>query len=195
MTGGAVYFLSDPHLGHPRVSEIRGFSTTDEHDATVAQNWYDTILPKDQVWVLGDLCVAKPDYALSLISQLPGTKHLIAGNHDACHPMHRNAHKYLPQYLEVFVSVQAFARRRIMGHDVLLSHFPYSRDRGEARYTQYRLRNEGKWLIHGHTHGTEKMTLGGHDDYVREIHVGLDAWDLKPVHLSKLETLIKEAEQ
>lgn len=192
-----VYFTSDLHFGHRLVAEHRGFGDDwQAHDEYLMERWRSVVKPKDQVWVLGDIAVSRHAYALDLIGQLPGTKHLIAGNHDPVHPMHRNAHRFQAQFLEVFASVQAFARRRIDGTDVLLSHFPYSRDRGEVRYSQYRLRNEGKWLLHGHTHGTEKVTIGGlptHDDplVVREIHVGLDAWEMTPVSINQVLHLMR----
>jgi calcineurin-like phosphoesterase family protein len=127
--------------------------------------------------------------ALAITASLPGTKHLIAGNHDPCHPMHRDAHKWQAAYLQVFASVQPFARRRIRNQDVLLSHFPYVKDRHEARYMQYRLRDEGAWLLHGHTHQSEQRREG------REIHVGLDAWDLTPVSLDTIADLMRGGEQ
>jgi len=181
----SVWFTSDPHIGHRLVAKIRGFESVQEHDAVIAKHWRKAVGKHDTVWVLGDLAVSNPDYALSVIAGLPGVKHLISGNHDGCHPMHRDAHKRQKKYLKVFDSVQSAARRRINGEDVLLSHFPYNKDRHEVRYTQWRLRDEGLWLLHGHTHGPERREG-------REIHVGLDAWDYKPVHLSTIENLMKE---
>ena len=183
----SVWFTADLHLGHRLVTGHRGFGEdTDKHDWTIMNNWSKVVHPKDQVWVLGDLAVSSPTRALVLLSDLPGRKHLIAGNHDGCHPMHRDSHKRVGEYLEVFESVQPFARRRIEGEDVLLSHFPYNKDRHEVRYTQYRLRDEGRWLLHGHTHQADQRREG------REIHVGVDAWDLSPVHLNTVIELMKE---
>lgn len=189
-----VFFTSDLHLGHRFVAGLRGFDNVDDHDAAIARYWDEAISDDDVVWVLGDIAVSNPSYALGAIGSLPGQKHLIAGNHDKCHPMHRDSHRYQKQYLEVFESVQAFARRKIAGWDVLLSHFPYDTDRETGgpevvRYTQYRLRKEGPglWLIHGHTHGQEQL----HD---QQIHIGLDAWDLKPVPLDTIEKIIVEEE-
>lgn len=358
-----VWFTSDLHFGHLKVSEIRGFGTPMQHDFALIKNWERVVRKNDQVWVLGDLAVSSPTRALEIVAALPGRKHLISGNHDACHPMHRNSHKYLRRYLEAFDSVQPFARRRIEGREVLLSHFPYAailspisegpewretpydgyfanvegqirgkfgrvlkpwiagagyeyvavmdgnkkrnvtvhslvchafhgerpegkqvahndgdlsnnrasnlrwatpkenmadqhrhetfdgmkssqpgeanprskvtwddvrfiresnltpqelaeefgiaantvrdikagrtwqeprpdaapgRDRGPARYTQYRLRNEGRWLLHGHTHQAEQRREG------KEIHVGVDAWELAPVSLDTIAALMKE---
>ncbi|WP_051265718.1 metallophosphoesterase family protein [Nakamurella lactea] len=49
---------------------------------------------------------------------------------------------------------------------------------------EYRLRDEGNWLLHGHTHSSEKVTSS------REIHVGLDAWDLGPVEVGAVAKLM-----
>lgn len=122
-----------------------------------------------------------------------GHHHLVLGNHDKAHAKHRDAHKHLRAYLEVFESVAPYARRRIDGREVLLSHYPYATDdgqadRGEVRDTQYRLPNEGRWLLHGHTHMADQRVHG------RQIHVGLDAWGMQPVHLDTIRHLIVEEE-
>jgi len=39
------------------------------------------------------------------ISERPGVKHLIAGNHDAVHPMHPDAHRIARDYLEAFAAM------------------------------------------------------------------------------------------
>lgn len=182
-----VWFTSDLHLGHHKVAGLRGFTDVSDHDAVLFDNWTQLVNPGDQVWVLGDIAVSSPDYALYLLGAMPGHKHLISGNHDNVHPMHRDSHKSLKKHgwLDVFESVQPFARRRINGKSVLLSHFPYSADRGEARYPQYRLPDLGEYLLHGHTHLSEVRTSD------HEIHVGLDAWDLRPVPLEVIEEFIQ----
>lgn len=177
----SVWFTSDLHFGQGLVAELRGFTSIKAHTEYLMQQWSERVRKDDQVWVLGDVAVSSPLAALDIIKSLPGTKHLISGNHDRCHPMHRDSHKWQVRYLEAFASVQPFARRRLHGVDVLLSHFPYERDRGVTRYRQYRLPNEGKWLLHGHTHGTEKVTITDSLPTAREFHVGIDAWDFAPV--------------
>lgn len=98
----------------------------------------------------------------------------------------------------MFESVQAFACRTIglSGADgmpvrgtVMLSYFPYATDHTtSARYLQFRLRDEGNWLLHGHTHAKEKITSR------REIHVGLDAWNLRPVSLTDIVRIVAHGE-
>lgn len=86
--------------------------------------------------------------------------------------MHQDSHRKLGRYFPTFASVQQSARRRIRGREVLLSHFPYQGDHSaEDRHTQWRLRNEGLPLLHGHTHSN---LVRLNQDNV--IHVGWDAW-------------------
>lgn len=169
-----IYLTSDPHLGHRLVSQIRGFGSTVEHDLEFVKAWKQTVNENDHVWFLGDLSVSHPENALELLRDLPGVKHLVAGNHDEVHPMHRQAWKWQRAYLEVFASVQSAARMRVRRNkrsvDVLLSHFPYAGDHSETdRHNQWRLRDEGAWLVHGHTHSAEKR------QFDRCLHVGWDA--------------------
>lgn len=179
---GTVWYTSDLHLGHLRVAGLRGFDSTQAHDTAVLGSWERVVRDVDTVWVLGDLTVDERnlDYALASVAGLPGTKHLIAGNHDSCHPMHRSAHRHQRRYLAAFDSVQAFATRRFYGRSFLLSHFPAVGDHtaGE-RYGVYRLRDAGLPIVHGHTHlpGRVTHTQSG----TRQVHVGLDAWGLMPV--------------
>lgn len=185
-----IYFTSDLHLGHRLVAGHRGFGEDiAAHDSAICDNWIETVKRDDIVWVLGDLCMSDPAYALSLIHTLPGRKRLIFGNHDSVHPMHRRADKHLAAHLDVFEYVAPFARASVQGIKVLLSHFPYDEeggDRGENRYRQWRLPNLGEILLHGHTHMADQREHG------RQVHVGLDAWDLKPVSVTTIHEIIRE---
>lgn len=184
-----VFFTSDPHFGHPFVAGLRGFDSVAAHDTALFERWAAVVRPADQVWVLGDLALSKLTEALVITAGLPGEKHLILGNHDKAHPVNRDSHKWQRRYLEVFASVQTMARRKIQGKSVMLSHFPYDGDHTvEQRYLQYRLRDEGEWLLHGHTHSALRYDGG------RQIHVGLDAWDLTPIPLEVIEKIIMESE-
>lgn len=186
-----VFFTSDLHIGHRFVAGLRGFEDDLEgHTDAVIDGWNSVVREGDQVWVLGDLTCSNGAIpaALEIIKSLPGEKHFIAGNHDPVHSLHRQAHKWQARYLEAFQSVQTFAKRKVEGEQVLLSHFPYHEDtegRYEIRYTQFRLPDEGLVLIHGHTHSDKKVTSP------RELHVGVDAWNFKPVPLSIVEAFVR----
>lgn len=166
-----IFYTSDLHIGHARVSELRGFETTDAHDAAVAAQWDRQLSPDDTVWILGDISINGSQKALDWVAARPGHKVLVAGNHDPVHPSNRKAIKLLPHWHNYFDAIVPFARRKLNGHDFLLQHFPYwPNDRGEPRYEQYRLPDLGLPLLHGHTHSHFAY------EFPRSLHVGWDAW-------------------
>lgn len=189
-----VYFTSDTHFSHLLPAQHRGFTTSEEHDEHVVETWNKVVRPDDTVWHLGDVAMGGPARWAHYIDRLNGSIHLIAGNHDPVHPMHRDSHQKQRAWLEHFASVQTMARRRLGGvHTVMLSHFPYSGEgqRNMAdRHTQYRLRNEGMPLIHGHTHDPDQRL--SFDKNTPMVHVGWDAWG-RPVSLDEVLDLLDQA--
>lgn len=187
----AVWYTSDTHFMHKYLAlDIRGFSSIEAHDETLIQNWNNCVRPEDSVWHLGDFSLKQPFDFSEILNRLNGTIHLISGNHDRCFSGIRDSYKWQqPYYNAGFASVQSFARKKLDGIYVLLSHFPYSGDHGEDRYTQYRLKNEGLPIIHGHTHLSERTSWAV---LTPQIHVGLDAWNLMPVHQEVVIELMKK---
>lgn len=184
-----IYYTADLHIGHNKVSEIRGFDNSEYHDTVIYNNWRKVVKPDDIVWVLGDISVsnAGKKKAFEMLAELPGHKQLITGNHDGVSPMHRKSYKEQRAWLEVFDSVQAFARRRTDGLEWWMSHFPFNSDHTEGvRYPEIRLPDVGQLLVHGHTHSSDKVTSP------REIHVGLDAWNLCLVPEPAIVDLFKQ---
>lgn len=167
-----VFYTADLHLGHRRVAEIRGYDDPADHDSDICRSWRLSVSDDDWVYVLGDLGIeGSHRHALDLVSGLPGRKVLVCGNHDPVHPMNRDSRRFVARYAEVFEQVVPYARRRIQGIEVLLSHYPYRADHTEpARDLQWRLPDLESWLLHGHTHSEKAITSPN------EIHVGWDAW-------------------
>lgn len=161
----ARYWVGDLHLGHTKVAKIR-YPDDDRvvaHHDMVIYDQLKRLSADDQVWILGDISSGRPegeDRALQLLSEISAELHLIAGNHDSVSSIHRNGYKQQLRYLKTFETVQDFARVRLHGKNVLMSHYPYARSgdgpgRGEARYLEFRLPDTGLGLIHAHTHHTE----------------------------------------
>lgn len=203
-----TFFTSDLHIGHRLVSKLRtGFDEATarksengdnyaiaEHDDRLARNWDATVKNDDIVWVVGDISIGgnRPTRAaLNWLNARPGRKRLIKGNHEANHPMHRDAHKWEYEFAAVFEFTDTVATTRIDGNRVLISHFPYDGDHDYSgeRYTEFRLRDTGVPLIHGHTHVSEKFSRSASG--TPQIHVGVDAWDYTPVNVNVLAEMME----
>lgn len=199
-----IYFTSDLHFSHEKVSLTRGFLNAVDHDVALETTLRETLTRDDQLWILGDLSSGSKSSEGSALSRLDWVKyrtgatlHLIPGNHDSCHPKHRDAYKHQKEFMEVFDSVQAFARRKFDGVEFLLSHYPYYGDHTEEdRDQQYRLRFEGLPLLHGHTHQEEVVGTPGDLAFpLYQFSVGLDAWKGQIVSLESLVELMKSYER
>ena len=183
-----VWFTSDLHFCHKKVADLRGFASPREHAIEVIRKCNEVVRDDDIFWILGDVGVGKDSDILQCVRQLKGRKQLVTGNHDPCWPAHRNARNNQAKWMHKyeFESVQAFAKTSVCGEDFLMSHFPYDGDHGdrEDRATQFRLRDEGFPLLHGHTHSDQKLTNKG----MKIVHVGWDAWGapVKDVQIKEL---------
>lgn len=185
-----VWFTSDLHVGHPLVASIRGFDSTWAHDDLLARKWDRKVQPEDDVWVLGDAIMGNKAEGLRWFRSRPGRKHLVLGNHDRAHPMHNNAHAHIDLYREAFDTVQTMARVSVADGEekVNLSHFPYEGDRDEERFWEWRLRETKRTILHGHTHLPQRVSRTRRGTL--QVHVGVDAWDLRPVRRSDIADLI-----
>ena len=175
------YFTSDLHIRHDVAVIHRGFvnedgsADHDGHEIVLALNWDAVVHESDTVYILGDIAMNPNKGAFDFIDARPGRKILISGNHDATASFHSKASAAQRKWLDHFESIHDFLQIKIDGQKVLLSHYPYQGE-GERniddRHTQFRLRDEGMPLLHGHTHS---RYITSHNP--NQFHVGLDAWD------------------
>ena len=177
----AIWLTSDQHFGHANVIRYcsRPFDGLEAMHAALIARHNERVAPDDDVWHLGDFSLDARLVPVFL-PRLRGRHHLVAGNHDACHPCHRRHAAAAARYLRHgFVEV---VERSSLGR-FLLCHLPYEGDSThEARYPEFRPADEGSWLLHGHVH--EAWRVRG-----RMINVGVDVWDYAPVRLEELEAL------
>lgn len=166
-----TWFTSDPHYFHKNVIEYcnRPFSSVEEMNEALIENYNSVVKPEDMVYILGDVIFGGTEKANSILSRLNGEKHLIIGNHDA---RNKGERKWLNLGFKSAKWNDRFDK-------FLLSHFPYKNQEPDARTFKDQLEDKGDWLLHGHVHGLWKQKG-------RMINVGVDVWDFKPVHYDTL---------
>lgn len=197
-----TWFISDTHFRHRRAVADRLSIPIDEvtdadvsaHDEGIIRVCNRMIQPGDRVWHLGDVAIIPPRRFADLTRRLVGHWNLVPGNHDKAHPAfgESSVHHFSDTLDAGFQWISPFASVKIdLGSgrhtDVALSHFPYEDDHTDrARWSQWRLRDEGGLLIHGHLHSESAMTSP------REVHVGWDTWH-RPVSIHEVAELFSLA--
>lgn len=188
-----VWFTADTHFNHRAMIENQWrpqYDTVQEMNDDLIERWNSVVRTGDTVWHLGDFAMGPMSQALETVPFLNGTKHLITGNHDRVWPGNRDSHKHQKVWIDAgFASVQAFARRRLDGRQVMLSHFPYQGDHvSEDRFDEYRLRDNGLWLLHGHVHAEWRIRD-------RVLNVGVDVQDFTPISIEEVADQIQKFEE
>lgn len=186
-----IFFTSDHHFSHQNIIRYcaRPFSSAEEMDAAMMRTWNEVVAPDDEVFYLGDFSLSA-QVVRTITPKLNGTKHLIMGNHDLCHPVHKKkAAAAVEIYRDAgFVTLELSREIEIAGESVLLHHLPYlspnAVDRYGDKYNKYRPENEGKWLLCGHIHQRWNRVD-------RMINVGVDVWGFKPVPITTIEEIIR----
>jgi calcineurin-like phosphoesterase family protein len=131
-----IFLISDTHFGHESMlkfknsdgSPVRSFSSVEEMDEIMVENWNKVVGHSDKVYHLGDVAMSKK--SLPILSRLNGKKTLIAGNHDVYDTK---------EYMKYFKNVRGY---RVIEDSIILSHIPIHKDSLE-RYG---------FNIHGHLH-------------------------------------------
>lgn len=168
-----IFFTSDLHLGHTNIIHHckRPFSSTEEMDETLIQNWNKVVGPDDIAYILGDFALAHPRRIESYLGRLVGEKHLIRGSHDR---------KLQQNILARFASI----------HDLLTIRVPDPDAPGKQRFIvlcHYAMRtwdhsHHGSWHLYGHSHGNLPE-----NPYSLSFDIGVDCWNYRPVSYAQVK--------
>ena len=193
------FFTSDTHFGHANIIKYcdRPFRDVPHMNEVLIENWNRVVGPDDEVFHLGDVALGPWDQWDGLLSRLNGFKTLVIGNHDRIFAgeSEKKRERFYPHYAEWFdVMTDKVENFRLSdGTMVNMSHFPYDGDsHGEDRYNEFRLPDEGKTLIHGHTHLNQIVSRS--EAGTLQVHVGMDAFDYHPVSEEQVIALIQAQE-
>lgn len=167
-----VWFTSDWHLDHHNIIVYctRPFENKTKMNNTILRHYRDMVADEDEVYFIGDLSLRGPDnfnWYKNIFSKLPGTKHLILGNHDRLSPW---------QYEDAgFMTVHTALHLELL--DLYLVHDP----------AKTLVRRDKLWIC-GHVHN-----LFGQMIRRNVVNVCVDVWKFKPVSLEQILAVSKEA--
>ena len=176
------WFYSDPHFGHANIIKHAGrpFADVDKMGWELIHRYEGRVGGSDMVLWCGD-CAWDLDLLRDVLARLPGRKGLILGNHDkSARKMARCGFDFVAREIEIDLG----------GVPCIVSHYPprNARDTNRQHDTRYLDRRpvppKDAVVIHGHTHEAECVFPANGGGWEKRIHVGVDAWDFAPVHVS-----------
>lgn len=181
-----IFYTSDWHIGHKSVIDFckRPYASLDEMHEALISNYNKVVKPTDTCVFVGDTTFSNTTKTKAIIDRLNGTKIAVLGNHDPKQGSMLNMGFALAVYKMEF---------EVRGHKVIISHYPFRlpwyvklrlwlrKGKLDLRYNERRHNDDGKtFLIHGHTHSTKQFEG-------RALHVGVDAWNFRPVPMWQIE--------
>jgi calcineurin-like phosphoesterase family protein len=171
-----MYFISDTHFHHSKVIDYsrRPYSSVEEMNQSLIDNWNKIVKPNDEIYHLGDFGFGNANSLQKIINSLNGKKHLILGNHDT------NTRDVFNT--NFFSSVQNYKEIKINKQLLVLFHYG-QRVWNKSHY--------GSIHLYGHSHGT----LPPHG---RSVDVGVDCKEItneyRPVHLNEILSYMNNKE-
>ncbi len=179
-----IFFTSDTHFGHrPEfLWKPRGFSSVEEMDEAIIENWNKVVKPGDIVYHLGDTMLNDNVHGLECFKRLNGQIFLIYGNHDTNARKNllftddRTRHKMLGGWYAWLIKYGKLS--------IYMSHYPtLTSNYDEKHFSQHVL------SLHGHTHQRTNW-LDPKNPFL--YHVGLDSHNNTPVHIDEVITDIRQ---
>jgi len=171
-----TYFLSDTHFSHFNIIKhsCRPFSSAEEMDAILIENWNKLVKPNDSVYHLGDFAFCKLNELEEKLKMLNGNIHLILGNHDSM--IEKNKSK-LSKY---FASIKNYNEIKIKDQKIILFHYG-QRVWNKSHY--------GSFQLHGHSHGSLAP-------YGKSLDVGIDCKhltsDYRPIEFEEIKVYMEK---
>ena len=158
-----IYLISDLHLDHKNIMRYcdRPFSSVEEMNRTIIDNWNEVVGEDDFVYLVGDLAFGRRRSKMRYwLKKLNGNVILILGNHDK---------GYLDSIVHADKCVLFYK-----GKKFLLIHDPKMVNSGDD------------WVIHGHEHNNKPEKYPFMNGKNRTINVSVELINYTPISLDFL---------
>lgn len=163
-----IWLIADTHFNHQMLID-RGFRPTDFQDRII-QNWKEMVGENDIIIHLGDVIFKRQSELFGILTNLPGIKILVKGNHD-----NKSDEWYRDNGFLIVKEDMTFSSTK---GDIVLSHIP-------VPITEDIFMN-----IHGHFHDNDHRNrepeIVAMYDTNKHYNLALEHTDYKPVLITDI---------
>lgn len=175
------WVISDTHWSHANFlnfmddkgNKIRPFSSVEEMDEIMIQNWNKVVGPGDYVYHLGDVWMKGKDPTAfdNIMRRLNGKKRLLLGNHDTLDIHH---------YAKWFKKISVTKTWKEFSKPFIMSHYPiHAGSVGSQKHPVM-------WNVHGHIHQNLVLLPKSKVPDPMYINVSVEHIDYTPIHIEDL---------
>jgi len=175
-----IFFISDTHFFHKRILTFTdnlgnlvrpGFSSVEDMNETIVENWNKKIKPGDHVYHLGDVTFYYGSDFNNLMSRLNGRKRLVVGNHDEL------KNENLMKHFEKIMVCRLFKDNL---YPFVCTHIPIDElSFGKALFN-----------VHGHTHD-RNVTDKNRNEKKQYLNVCVEKTNYMPLHYDEVIEKLK----
>lgn len=171
-----IFITSDTHFYHRAnfLWEPRGFSSVEEMNEKIIENWNSIISPNDIVYHLGDTMLNDNEKGIECFKRLNGRIFLIFGNHDT--EARRDA-----LFTECIHKMDGGRYAYVIKHgkqSIYLSHYPTLTANFDDKHFSQHVIN-----LHGHVH-SKTPWIDPRNPFIYD--VGMDAHNCTPIHIDEV---------
>lgn len=179
-----VFFSSDLHLNHKNIIKYcnRPFSSVEEMNEAIINNW-NKVVPEDGiVFILGDFCFGGKDKWQNFYNQLNGKKYLILGNHDdpkIAKQVFKQSINTCEALDQLLIKVQG--DEEIPEQFIFLCHYPM---------IAWPMKEKGGWHLFGHIHSLDGISTYNNILSNTQYDVGVDNNNYTPLSFQQIKEII-----
>jgi calcineurin-like phosphoesterase family protein len=164
------YFTSDWHLGHVNILKYskRPFSSIEEMNNTIINNFNSIVKKEDVVYFLGDFF-----YAYKEKTHLNGHWNFIKGNHDKNYPPSNIT-------FDSFNLQKTYVDLNIYNQKITICHYPMQ---------AYNCSHFNAWMLYGHIHNDASNIIQG-----KKMNVGVDNNNFYPINFEQIQQYMNQRE-
>ena len=171
-----IWFTSDTHFGHKNILKYtdRPFSSVEEMDEILIENWNNRIEKDDEVYHLGDVALCSPKKLREILARLNGKIYLIRGNHDKSAEACRDRFEWIKDYYELEISDPEGHKEKQL---IVLFHYAMR---------VWQASHYGTYHLYGHSHGELPD-----DPNALSFDVGVDCHNYAPINYDEIKSIMK----